>query len=89
MALGATQGRVRVMVLRQVAVMTLAGSATGLGAALAVARTAQGLLFQLQFHDTGVLAAAVALLTLVALAAGFVPADRASRVDPMRALKYE
>jgi predicted permease len=89
MALGATRVRVRQMVLRQVGLMTLVGGSIGLAAAVAVARAAQALLFDLQFHDTGVLAAAAVVLTLVALAAGFVPADRAARVDPMRALKYE
>jgi len=89
MALGATRPRVRLMVLRQVGLMTLAGGTIGLACALAVARTGQALLFELQFHDTRVLAAAVVVLTLVALAAGFVPSDRAARVDPMRALKYE
>jgi putative ABC transport system permease protein len=89
MALGATRARVRGMVLRQVGLMTLVGGAIGLAGAVAVARAGQALLFQLQFHDTRVLTAAVIVLTLVALAAGFVPADRAARVDPMRALKYE
>ncbi|MPY88977.1 MAG: FtsX-like permease family protein [Luteitalea sp.] len=89
MALGATRAQVRRMVLGQVGLMTIVGGTIGLAAAVAVARAAQALLFELQFHDTGVLAAAVIVLTLVALAAGFVPADRAARVDPMRALRYE
>jgi predicted permease len=89
MALGATQQRVRAMVLRQVGVMMLIGGTIGLAAALAVARTVRSLLFDLQFNDAGVLATAVVVLTLVALAAGFLPADRAARIDPMRALRYE
>jgi predicted permease len=89
MALGATRARVRGMVLRQVGLMILAGGTCGLACALAVARTGRTMLFELQFYDTGVLSAAIIVLTLVALAAGFVPADRAARVDPMRALKYE
>jgi predicted permease len=89
MALGATRVRVRQMVLRQVGVMTLVGGTIGLAAAVAIARAAGSLLFGLQFHDPGVLAAAIAVLALVAFAAGFVPADRAARIDPMRALKYE
>jgi predicted permease len=89
MALGATRPRVREMVLRQVGVMMLIGGAIGLAAALAAARAVRSLLFDLQFNDTGVLAAAVIVLTLVALAAGFLPAERASRIDPMRALRYE
>jgi predicted permease len=89
MALGATRPNVRGMVLRQVGMMMLIGGAIGLAAALAAARTVRSLLFDLQFNDAGVLAAAVIVLTLVALAAGFLPADRASRIDPMRALRYE
>jgi predicted permease len=89
MALGATRPRVRGMVLRQVGVMMLIGGAIGLAAALAAARTVRSLLFDLQFNDAGVLAAAVVVLTLIALAAGFLPADRAARIDPMRALRYE
>jgi predicted permease len=89
MALGATRPRVRGMVLRQVGVMMLVGGVVGLAAALAVARTVRSLLFELQFNDAGVLAGAVVVLTLVALAAAFVPADRAARIDPMRALRYE
>jgi len=88
-AFGATRARVRGMVLRQVGLMTVVGGTIGLACALALARTGQALLFELQFHDTRVVASAVIVLTLVALAAGFVPADRAARLDPMRALKYE
>jgi predicted permease len=89
MALGAEPGRVRGMVLRQVGVMMLIGGAIGLAAAVAVARTVRSLLFELPFNDAGVLATAVVVLTLVALAAGFLPADRAARIDPMRALRCE
>jgi predicted permease len=89
MALGAAPGRVRGMVLRQVGLMTIVGGVVGLAAAVALARLAQSLLFQMQGSDPFVLVASVVALTLVALAAGFVPAHRASQVDPMRALRYE
>jgi predicted permease len=89
MALGAAPGRVRGMVLRQVGLMTIVGGAAGLAAAVALARLAQSLLFQMQGSDPLVLAGSVIALTLVALAAGFIPAHRASQVDPMRALRYE
>ncbi|MPY91172.1 MAG: FtsX-like permease family protein [Luteitalea sp.] len=89
MALGATPGRVRGMVLRQVAVMTAVGGVLGLAAAVALGRAAQALLFELQGHDPMVLTVAAVALTLVALGAGWIPAHRASRVDPMRALRYE
>jgi predicted permease len=89
MALGATRARVRWMVLRQLAVIGVVGGTIGLTAAVLIGRAAQSLLFGLQFHDTTVLASVTVLLMLVVLAAGFVPADRAARVDPMHALKYE
>jgi ABC-type antimicrobial peptide transport system permease subunit len=89
MALGATRGGVRWMVLRQVGVIAIAGGTLGLAFAILVGRAAQTLLFGLQFHDPLVLASSVVVLMLVALAAGFVPASRAAHVDPMRALKYE
>jgi predicted permease len=89
MALGATRARVRWMVLRQVGLIAMIGGAVGLASAILVGRAAQALLFRLQFHDAGVIALSIVVLTLVALAAGLVPANRAARVDPMRALKYE
>ena len=87
MALGAAPSRVRVMVLRQVAIMTVIGGVIGLTAAVAAGRGAQSLLFQLQGSDPVVLAASAIVLTLVALGAGLIPAHRASRLDPMRALQ--
>ncbi|HEY7789102.1 MAG TPA: ABC transporter permease [Vicinamibacterales bacterium] len=89
MALGADAARVRGMVLRQVGKMTLIGSAVGLVAAIALARVAKSVLFQLQPTDPGVLALSVVLLALVALGAGLIPAHRAAQVDPMHALRYE
>jgi predicted permease len=89
MALGADPGRVRVMVLRQVAKMTLIGGAIGLTLAVAIGRLAESLLYQLQGWDPAVLTSAAAALTLVALGAGFIPALRASQIEPMRALRYE
>ena len=89
MALGAAPDRVRGMVLRQVAMMTLVGALAGLAGALAVGKAAQSMLFQMTGADPAVLALSAAALALVALCAGFIPAHRASRVDPMRALKYE
>ena len=89
MALGAAPSRVRGMVLRQVAVMVIVGGAIGLAAAAGVGRLAQSLLFELKGSDPLVLAASAIALTAVALAAGFIPARRASQVDPMSALRYE
>ncbi len=89
MALGAAPDRVRGMVLGQVAIMTFAGSLVGLAGALGVGKAAQSMLFQMTGADPAVLALSATALAVVALAAGFIPAHRASRVDPMRALKYE
>ena len=89
MALGAAPTRVRLMILRQVGVMTLIGGVAGLLLAAWIARMAEGILFQMEGRDPVVFAAATLTLTLVALAAGFIPAHRASKVDPMTALRYE
>jgi predicted permease len=89
MALGANARRVRLLVLRQVGVMVLIGGTIGLAAAYGLGRVAQSLLFELEGHDPGVMMSAALLLTLVAAGAGYVPALRASRVDPMEALRYE
>ena len=89
MALGAAPSRVRAMVMRQVGMMVLVGGTIGLAAAVGMGRLAQSLLFELQGSDSLVLVAAAVSLSLVALAAGFIPAHRASQVDPMSALRYE
>jgi predicted permease len=89
MALGADKSRVRRMVLRQVAWMVGIGGVIGIAAALGLGRAARSLLYGLEGNDPYVFAAAVVVLGLVALAAGYVPARRASQVDPMQALRYE
>jgi ABC-type antimicrobial peptide transport system permease subunit len=89
MALGADRADVRGMVLRQVTRMLLVGGAIGIIAAFALGRAAGSLLFGLEGHDPVVIAAAAGVLTLFALGAGYIPAVRASRVDPMQALRYE
>ncbi len=89
MALGADAGRVRTMVLRQVGRMALVGGVIGVAAALALGRAAQSLLFGLEGHDPVVVALSAVILTGVALGAGYVPARRASLIQPQRALRYE
>jgi predicted permease len=89
MALGAAPGRVRAMVLRQVGVMTLIGGSIGLVAAIFAGQFAKSILYEIEGYDPVVIASSVVILTLVAMGAGFLPAHRASRVDPMLALRYE
>ena len=89
MALGADSARVRRMVMGQVGRMTVVGAVIGIAAAIAIGRYAQSLLFELEGHDPVTMIASVLVLSLVAGAAGFVPAWRASRVEPMRALRSE
>jgi predicted permease len=89
MALGAAPSGVRGMVLGQVARMTLIGGVIGLSAAVALGRVAAALLFEVQGWDPAVLAAAAVALSTVALLAGILPAARAARIDPMRALRYD
>jgi ABC-type antimicrobial peptide transport system permease subunit len=89
MALGAAPNRVRRMVLSQMGVMTVIGGTIGLGLAALAGWGAQSLLFELKGYDPAVFVASACLLAVIALGAGFVPALRASRVDPMTALRYE
>ncbi len=89
MALGADAGQVRGLVLRQVAWMLAIGGAVGLAAAFALGRAAQSLLWEIEPYDPLALGISVLLLSVVALGAGYLPARRASRVDPMQALRYD
>ncbi|HUG39410.1 MAG TPA: ABC transporter permease [Longimicrobiales bacterium] len=89
MALGAESAIVRTMVLRQVARMLVSGGVVGIIAALALGRATASLLYGVGGSDPLALAGAVILLGLVALGAAYLPALRASRVDPMQALRYE
>jgi ABC-type antimicrobial peptide transport system permease subunit len=88
-ALGAAPAMVRGLILRQVARMTLIGGIIGLAAAIALGRLAESLLYELRGHDLVVLISAAVALSLAALGAGFIPAYRASRLDPMQALRTE
>lgn len=89
MALGADRGRVRRMVLRQVGGLLAVGGGLGLVAALVLGRAAGSLLFGMSGHDPLVVTVVTVLLAAVALGAGYLPALRASRVDPMHALRFE
>lgn len=89
MALGAGGAQVKGMVLKQVGRMTLIGGALGLVAAFFLGRAAESLLFGLEGSDPFVFVAVAVLLAGVAMGAGYVPAHRASKIDPMEALRYE
>jgi predicted permease len=87
MALGAQPGDVVRLVMRQSLVVTLAGLAAGFVAALAVTRLASSLLVNISATDPAVFAGATLFLTMVAAMAGYLPARRATRIDPQAALR--
>jgi ABC-type antimicrobial peptide transport system permease subunit len=89
MALGATRAGVRGMVLRESLWLVLMGIAIGLPATLASARFISNRLFGVTAMDPRTLALASSLMLMVALLAGFFPARRASRVDPIVAIRSE
>ncbi len=88
-ALGATRGSVVGIILRQTLLLLTAGIVAGLVLALAGARGAGSLLYGLQPNDPLTFVVATALLSVVSLFAGFVPAYKASRTNPVAALRYE
>jgi putative ABC transport system permease protein len=89
MALGAQGGDVLRMILRQGMALTLTGVGVGIGIALASTRILGRFLYGIAPTDAGTFAALALLLVAVALAACFIPARRAMKVDPMVALRYE
>jgi ABC-type antimicrobial peptide transport system permease subunit len=89
MALGVERRALVGMVLREVAVLAAIGVAIGIPAALALSRLVRTQLYGLAPHDALTFAGAALLISAVALLAGFLPARRASRVDPLVALRYE
>ena len=89
MALGARGGNIAWMILRETLYLVLAGLLIGVPAALLGARLISSQLFGLSATDPLTLIAAAIVLTLVALLAGYLPARRAARVNPLSALRYE
>jgi predicted permease len=89
MALGAQHAAVIWMVLREISVLVAVGLAISVPVASSASKLVQSLLFRMKPNDPLVLALAVAILSGTALLAGYVPARRASRIDPMTALRHE
>ena len=89
MALGADSWRVQRVVMRQVGVMLLVGGVIGVVAALGIGQVVQSLLFGMQGRDPFVFVLAAFVLAAIALMAGYLPARRASRIDPRHALRYD
>ena len=86
-ALGADQGDILWLVMRQALVLMLVGTALGLAGAFALTRVAASLLFHVSPTDPVTFAGIALLFLVVALAASYIPARRAARIDPMQALR--
>jgi predicted permease len=89
MALGAQPGQVRGMILRESTTLALAGIVAGVAAALLLTHLVKSMLYGIQPWDPPTLAGGVVILMIVALAASWIPARRAARVQPMDALRHE
>jgi ABC-type antimicrobial peptide transport system permease subunit len=89
MTLGASSAAILRQVLRETLTLMLIGIAVGVPIALAGTRLIRGMLFGMGAADPIALAAACAILAAIAAAASYIPARRASNVDPMVALRYE
>jgi len=89
MALGAGRAQVLRLVMRQTMIVAIVGAAIGFGLAMAASRLIAGSLFAIPANDPLAIGSALAVLLAVAFAAAYVPARRATELDPTQALRYE
>jgi ABC-type antimicrobial peptide transport system permease subunit len=89
LALGAQPGLVIWLVMKEVLILLTIGLAVGIPAAMALGRLVSAQLYGIQPYDGLVAGSTMLLLIVVSAAAGFIPAHRASRIDPILALRYE
>jgi len=89
MARGAPEASILGLVMRDVSLVLAGGVAAGVGLSLATVGLLQKMLFGLAARDSVTMLAAIGVLPIVAICAGYLPARRAMRVDPMVALRYE
>ena len=89
MALGAQPASMIWLVMKDVLLLLVLGLAVGIPAAIALGRLVAAQLYGIKVNDPGIAGASVGVLIVVACLAGFIPAQRASRIDPILALRYE
>src|SRR5262249_20510719 len=89
LALGAGRSDVRLMVMRETFILIVCGVALGLAGTYALTRQIQSMLFGLQPNDPTTIGMAIGIMTVIAALAAYFPARRASKVDPVVALRHE
>jgi ABC-type antimicrobial peptide transport system permease subunit len=89
MALGAGRNSIVGLIMRDVSILLFAGVTAGVALSFWATRLTQKMLFNLDMHDAKTILSSVAVLATVALFAGYLPARRATRIDPMLALRDE
>jgi putative ABC transport system permease protein len=88
-AMGAATGQVRSLIYKDLGYMVIAGALVGLPVAYALARLSESLLYGVRANNIGIYIVSLSLIAVIATAACYLPVRRATRVDPMVALRYE